>query len=167
MEGAISKDRLIQKISDAFHDVQYPGDDKLVDSSYGEEPILVRNHFIGHHDRTKLSHEFLDFDGALSFLSDKAFLFFLPAFLIADINEKLDFNDPTLRLCWPFTSQSENKKIAQEWGGGSIGARARECFDKLTQDQVSAIVSYLRWRQLKDKYNLTIEQALANYWLLR
>ncbi|MBP7809690.1 MAG: hypothetical protein KA163_10385 [Bacteroidia bacterium] len=162
-----SKDILIQKISLAFRNVEYSGDDNLVDESYDDEPGIIRNHFRGYKDWTTLTPDFLDIDGALSFLSDKAFRFFLPAFLIADINQKLDYNDPTVRLCWSLTPQSENKKIAKIFGGQTIGERARTCFDAFTKEQVSAIVSYLHWRLSKDKHNNTIEQALENYWLQR
>lgn len=167
MDNYTSKDHLIQKIRVAYNEADYPSDDNIVNQSYGDEPNLVRNHFIGHNDWKKLSHEFLDFDGALSFLSDKAFRFFIPAFLIADINGNLKFNDPAVRLCWPLTPQSENKKIAIIWGGETIGKRARTCFDDFSKEQVSAIVAYLHWKLLQDKGNLTIEQALENYWLQR
>jgi hypothetical protein len=167
MNDTIIKNELIQKISAAFSEVEYPGDDSLVDDSYGDEPDLVRNHFVGHNDWKNLTYEFLDFDGALSFLSDKAFRFYIPAFIIADIDEKLDYNDPTVRLCWSLTPQSENEKIAKIWGGGTMGERARKCFDEFPKEQVSAIVSYLNWRLSHDEYNCVIEQAMSNYWLKR
>lgn len=167
MNDSYSKEELIRKITAAFSEVEYPGDDSLVNDSYGDEPGLVKNHFGGHNDWKILTHEFLDFDGALSFLSDKAFRFYIPAFIIADINEKLDYNDPTVRLCWYLNPQSENKKIAKIWGSGTMGERAKKCFDEFSNEQVSAIVSYLNWRLSYDKYNNIIDQALGNYWLER
>ena len=167
MESTINKDQLIQKIAAAFKAAEYPGDDHLVNKSYGEEPDLVRNHFIGQNDWTKLSPEFLDCDGALAFLSDQAFRFYIPAFMIADIQGKLDLNDPSVRLCWALTPQSENKKLAKEWGGETIGQKAKQTFDLFSKEQVSAIVSYLQWKLHHDKDNLTITQALENYWLER
>lgn len=91
-----------------------------------------------------MSAEYLDFDGALSFFSDEAFRYYIPAFMIADLNDKLNFNDPTVRLCWQLTPQSENKKLAEVYGGKTIGERARICFDEFSKDQVSAIVDYLK-----------------------
>ena len=167
MNDIINKDKLIQKIVVAFSEVEFPGNNNLVDQSYGDEPDIVRNHFFGHSDWKKLTHEFIDIDGALSFLSDKAFLFYIPAFMIADINRKLDYNDPTVRLCWSVTPQSENEKIAKIWRGGTIGERAKNCFDKFSKEQVSAILSYLHWRLSQDEYNYTIEQAIENYWSQR
>lgn len=161
------KDKLIQQINLAFSKADYPGDENLVDQTYGDEPALIRAHFMGQSDRTKLTPEFIDYDGALSFLSDKAFRFFLPAFMIADINDELNFNEPIVRLCWPVTPQAENQKIAQAWGGETVGIRARKCFDEFTKEQVSAIVAYLNFKLEHDKYNMTITQALGNYWLAR
>lgn len=167
MKTPINKDSLIQKIELAFCDVEHPGDDNLVNSSYGEEPEEVKRHFLGQSDWKKLSPDFLDFDGALSFFSDKAFRFYLPAFLIADLNEKLEFNDPTNRLCWALTPQSENTKIAKAFGGETLGEKARKCFDVFSKEQVGVIVSYLQFRLAKDDYNPTIQQALEHYWLNR
>lgn len=167
MNNTINKDELIEKINAAFSEVEYPGDDCLIHHSYGDEPKLVRNHFIGHNNWRILTNEFLDFDGALSFLSDKAFRFYIPAFIIADINKKLDYNDPVIRLCWSLSPQSDNTKIAKIWEGGTIGERARKCFDEFSKEQVNAIVSYLNWRLLNDENNYLIEQAFSNYWLKR
>lgn len=111
--------------------------------------------------------EELDLDGALSFFSDEAFRFFLPAFLIADIKEELNFNDPSIRLCWALTPQAEGQKIAKAWGGETMGARARKCFDAFSKEQVHAIVAYLNYKLSKDEYNPTIRQALESYWLKR
>lgn len=102
----ISKDELIGKIVVAFSEIEYPGDENIVEQSYGEELDLVRNH--------------------------KAFRFYIPAFMIADINEKLYHNDPTVRLCWSVTPEYENEKIAEMWGGGTVGQRAKECFDQFS-----------------------------------
>lgn len=162
-----TKDQLIQTISAAFAEVEYPGDDHLVDQSYGTEPDTVRNHFLGRDDWRKLTHEFLDVDGTLAFLSDRAFRFYLPAFLVADINEKLELNDPTVRLCWSVNLQSESVKLAEVWGAETVGERALACFEAFSKDQVTAIVAYLQWRLAKDEYNPSIEQALKYYWLPR
>jgi hypothetical protein len=159
------KKELIQKIVAAFSDAEFPGDDNLVNNSYGEEPALVRNHFLGQNNWNKLSPEFIDFDGALSFFSNEAFRFFLPAFMIADINEQLNFNNPSVWLCWSVTPQSENKKIAQAFGGGTIGERAKPCFKQFSKEEINAIVSYLQWKLVKDENDLTVAQALKNYWL--
>lgn len=167
MNDTISKDKLIQLITIAFSEVEFPGNNNLIHSSYGDEPLLVSNHFSGKNDWKKLTPEFLDFDGALSFLSDEAFRFYIPAFMIADINESLVYNDPTVRLCWTVTPQSEQEKIAKVWNGGTVGEIAKANFDKFSKIQVSAIISYLQRRLSQVEYDYIIKQALENYWLQR
>lgn len=167
MYPSTTKDQLIETIYAAFAEVEYPGDDNLVDQSYGEEPDFVRIHFLGHNDWRKLTYEFIDVDGALSFLTDRAFRFYLPAFLVADVNDKLELNDPTVRLCWSANPQSESEKLAEVWGARTVGERALACFEDFSKDQVVAIVAYLQWRLAKDEYNPSIEQALEHYWLPR
>jgi hypothetical protein len=167
MNITLNKDELILKITKAFSENEFPGNDNLVASSYGEEPNLVRNHFVGQNSWNILTPEFIDCDEALSFFSDQAFRFYIPAFMIADINDQLKNNYPEVRLCSLLTPESEPKKIAKIWGGGTIGERAKECFQHFSNEQANAIIAYLYWKLLQDKDNLIIEQALQNYWLKR
>jgi len=166
MDNSI-KDDLIREISEAFSNTKYPGDEKLVLASYGSESKLVQNHFTGHNNWMELTRAFLDFDGALAFFSDDAFRYYIPAFIIADIEDELAYNSPATSLCWPLTPQSENAKIAQVWGGKTLGDRARECFDGFSKDQVRAIISYLYWKLSMQNDDYTTEQAMLNYWLKR
>ncbi len=81
---------LIQKIEQAFANVEYSGDDNLTDSTYGEEPAALIEDFRGKTDWRALDPAFLNQapDGwgtALSFFSADALRFYLPAYLIADI----------------------------------------------------------------------------------
>ncbi len=162
---------LIDKIERAFAEVEYPGDDDLTDSSYGEEPEALVNDFRGKTDWKQLDVAFLNqapegWGSALSFFSDNALRFYLPAYLIADIRSDLDCHDPAVRLCSSLTPSGESRKIAKMWGGGTMGARARACFAMFSTEQLSAIVAYLWWKlDVKAGHDPTIEQALENYGL--
>ncbi len=164
---------LIDKIEQAFADVEYPGDDDLTDSTYGEEPAALVKDFSGKTNRQELDVAFLNQapDGwgtALSFFSARALRFFLPVYLIADIRGELDRPDPVSRLCSSLTPLGETNKIARTWGGGTMGERARADFAKFNDAQASAVVAYLCWKlDAADGYDPTIEQALENYWLGR
>jgi hypothetical protein len=161
-------EELIKKIETAFANNVYPGDENLVSHSYSEKSEILRIHFKGTTDWRNLSADFLDQDGALAFFSDAAYLFFLPAYIIADIRGELKWNNPTVSLCWSFTPQSENKKIAKIFGGGTLSERDKERFRCFTSEQVSAIVSYLSWKvDFEGEEDLSISQALENYWLPR
>ena len=164
-------EHLIDKVERAFAEVEYPGDDDLTDSSYGEEPEALVNEFRGKTDWKQLDVAFLNqapegWGSALSFFSDNALRFYLPAYIIADIRGDLDSHDPVSRLCSSLTPQGERKKIAKMWGGGTMGERARACFAKFSSDQLSAVVAYLWWKlDARAGQDPTIEQALDNYWL--
>lgn len=157
---------LMAQIESAFGDVPYPGDDDLTDaSSYGDEPSLLIETFRGKTDWRQLSGEFLSraVDGsALGFFSYSALHFYIPAYLMADIRDELSIS-PHVRLTWSLTPQSEGQKIAKVWGGGTMGERARQCFDRFNEAQVRAVIAYLKWKL--DRYDdLCIGQALESYW---
>ncbi|MBD1913348.1 MULTISPECIES: DUF6714 family protein [unclassified Leptolyngbya] len=166
-------DALITKIKQAFANVNYPGDENLTHSTYGDEPAALVTEFCGKTDWQKLDAKFLDqapdgWGSALSFFSNDALRFYLPAYMIADIRGQLMCSDPSIRLCLSLTPMVEKKKIAKIWGGGTMGERAREEFDRYDAQQVSAIVEYLWWKlESGDDYDLVIEQAMENYWLNR
>src|SRR6185437_14580821 len=89
-------------IHSAFADTPYPGDDALVRSA-GDEPDEVVDLFRGRTDWRALSADFVDRAGAaspsaLSFFSAGAFRFYLPAYLIADLDGKLVYSDPLFYL---------------------------------------------------------------------
>lgn len=164
---------LIHQIEDAFSNVPYPGDHNLTSaSSYGDEPPAVIRDFAGKTDWRILDASFLDqapegWSTATSFLSDAAFQFYLPAYLIADIKGQLDTASPVSRLCSSLTPQGDGQRIAKVWGGGTMGERARAEFDEYDEKQVAAIVAYLFWKLESDGSDLVIELALGNYWLDR
>ena len=164
---------LIEKIEQAFADVKYPGDDDLTSSTYGEEPAALVEDFTGRTIWQNIDVAFLNQapDGwgtALSFFSARAFRFYLPAYLIADIRGELDSYDPVSRLCTWVTPSEAKQRIAEIWGGGTMGERATAEFAELNAAQVSAIVEYLWWKlEAAGGHAPTIEQALENYWLER
>lgn len=164
---------LIDQIEQAFAGVAYPGDDDLTSSTYGEEPAALVKEFRGKTNRRELDAGFLNqapdgWGSALSFFSARALRFYLPAYLIADIRGELDGPSPVSRLCSSLTPLGETQRIAQMWGGGTMGERARADFATFDDAQVSAVVAYLRWKLAAGNgYDPTIEQALENYWLKR
>lgn len=169
----MSTGALIAQIEQAFADVVYPGDAALTDSTYGEEPAALQRDFQGKDDWRGLTADFLDqapeaWGSALSFFSDRALVFYLPAYLMADVRGELARVTPEFRLCWAVTPQAETHKLAKCWGGGTIGARSRQGFALFSAAQVDAIVAYLWWKLVASGGDdLIITQALENYWLER
>lgn len=159
---------LLARIKAAFDDVQYPGDDELTNSTYGDEPAALIADFRGKTDWHVLSADFLDRAGegdALSFFSDAALHFYLPAYLMADVRGELSQALPENRLTTFLTPQSEGQKLAKSWGGGTMGEHARRCFHRFNAKQVSVVIEYLTWKLNSLGYDdATIIQALENYW---
>ncbi|TGK27547.1 hypothetical protein EHQ12_16160 [Leptospira gomenensis] len=162
-------DDLIQQIESAFQQIPHPGDEHLVTNPSDPESQLIARHFAGKRDWRGLGSDFLNEPcGALSFLSDMAFRFYLPAFMIADIQGALEWDDPSVRLCWSHTASGGEQRIGKVWGGGTIKDRAEDCHRHFDSRQVSAIIAYLLWKLVSNHdEDLCITEALENYWLKR
>ena len=169
-------EELIAQIEKAFVGVEYPGENYLTSSTYGDEPEALKRSFSKKDNWRTLDSNFLDqapegWASALSFFSDQAFVFYLPAYLIADLRGELSHVSPDFSLCYGVAWGDQ--KIAKIWGGGTIGEHARQRFALFTTEQVAAIVSYLWWKlnALKtdnaEYEDPDITQALENYWLER
>jgi hypothetical protein len=162
---------LIEKIKMAFASVEYPGDQDITSSTYGEEPEALKREFIEKKDWRSIDSNFLDqapegWRTALCFFSDRAFHFYLPAYLIADIRGELAEVCPEFHLCYGITARNKNDKIAEIWGGGTVGSHARKRFDRFSTEQAVVIVNYLQWK-LAIFEDTEITQALESYWLTR
>jgi hypothetical protein len=168
---------LITQIRAAFADVVYPGDQDLTSSTYGEEPEALKRAFQGKTDWRTLDAEFLDsapegWGTALSFFSDPAFVFYLAAYLIADVSSELPSVTPEFHLIHGLLPESADETIADIWGGGTIGERAIRRNDQFDAMQATAIVAYLRWKIERVAADFHYEdtdtiQALDRYWLAR
>jgi hypothetical protein len=168
---------LITQIKTAFADVVYPGDEDLTSSTYGEEPEALKRSFQGKTDWRTLDAEFLDsapegWGTALSFFSDRAFVFYLPAYLIADVCNELPSVTPEFHLTHGLLPESADETIADIWGGGTIGERAIRRNDQFDAKQATAIVAYLRWKIEQVEADFHYEDtdtiaALDRYWLAR
>ncbi|HYV39026.1 MAG TPA: DUF6714 family protein [Gemmataceae bacterium] len=172
----LDKEAIKAQIREAFADVEYPGDWCLSDSNEGDEPIRVKESFRGKTDWRLLDADFIDrapggLSSALSFFSDEAFRFYLPAYLMADLDGNLVFADPVFHLCQGLDSLSRNNRIGQRrYGERTWFDYARYRFSTFTNQEASAIVAYLQWMSHLERYPDEpgrIEQALQNYWLAR
>jgi hypothetical protein len=90
----------------------------------------------------------------------------ISAYLIADLQGELIEVCPEFHLCYGLTPSYENEKIAEIWGGGTVGTRARQRFDQFNAEQAATIIAYLQW-QFSKYEDQEIIQALDNYWLAR
>ena len=181
------KDDVIKQIHEAFDANRYPGDSFLQGSFEGCEPYDEVGYFKGKTDWKTLDAEMLDahYD-ALSFFSEAGFRFFIPAFLIADLEEELRTADPVFHLTGGFLKRSVevytrtgvmNRKHGGEtplnprrYGAISFADYARFRLSVFTKEEAGAIVAYLycvRERNLPYDYGNQIDTALNTFWLGR
>jgi hypothetical protein len=161
-------------VREAFVTAGYPGDGELVRSA-GDEPDEVVELFRGRSDWRRLTPEFVDRAGAaspsaLSFFSDKAFRFYLPAYLIADLDRQLVYTDPLFYLYHGLDHASREKRVIVS-GKNTVTwwEVQQDRFAGFTRDEAAAIVAYMRWRASDDALTAherqSVQEALEDYWL--
>lgn len=118
---------------------------------------------------------------ALSFMSEAGFRFFIPAYLVADLNEQLDSADPTFNLGvfmedvieLPVGDTVFEKPIGPSvlfgprgFGALTAGDYARYRNSVFTREEAGAIVAYLEYRRgLPDAVDGdAIDTALESFW---
>lgn len=112
----MSPEDVKNQIAHAFADGEYPGDQRLAGSIEGDEPALLASEFRGKTDWRALDAAFLDaapdgFSSALSFYSDEALRFYLPAYLLASIDERLESVEPVFHLIRGLTNASRDELV--------------------------------------------------------
>jgi len=180
-------DRVIDQIREAFADLDFPGDVFLQGSFEGTEPFDVIAPFKGLRDWKVVDDAVLDANPeALSFFSEAGFRFFLPAYLIADVKDKLQAADPLFHLTYGFYDSSVrlettkgvlNKRFGRHsllnprrYGAIMSYDYARFRLSVFTREEARAIVAYLRYKRQWDTdgiHGKEIDAALESFWLDR
>jgi hypothetical protein len=170
MDGATLK----RKIEQAFASVEPPPPWCLVNSQEGTEPLLLAEEFHDKTDWRALDAAFIDqapggLGSALSFFSDEAFRYYLPAYLLADIAGKLERADPVFALTHGLHHASRHQKInPRRYGERTWSDHARHKFAMFNRQEKDAIASYLVYKTqgqtLADFEKQRIQETLDNYW---
>lgn len=181
------RDAVIQRIFTAFEKTQYPGDPFLLGSREGCEPFDEVGPFTGKTDWRGIEVDFLDAHaGALSFFSEGAFRFFMPAYLVADLRGLLQTADPLFHLTHGFSDfsvkvptktrefviRSGKSRLVnpRRYGAMTTFDYARFRLSVFTREEAGAIVSYLASVRDRDEDGLSrpaIDAALNAFWLER
>ncbi len=178
------KPRVIEHIRQAFCETERPGDAFLQGSREGCEPGESVAPFIGVADWSQLDPEILDASyNALSFFSEGGFRYFLPAYLIADLEERLRTAEPLFHLTngffdrvlkMPTRPRVYEKTIdksafvnPQRYGAMTWHDHARCQLSVFTREEAGAIVAYLEYKWDADPRGLNAEEinaALDTFW---
>lgn len=171
---AIEQRQVERQIRSAFAKVPHPGDWCLAGSVEGDEPRRVAAAFKGKKSWKKLDPAFLDAapDGlasALSFFSDEAFRFYLPAYLLADLAGALESVSPVFHLTHGLTDATRAKRVnARRYGDRTWFQAAQYKFSVFSRAQAAAIAAYLAHKAAGDALERKhVGQALASYWTAR
>lgn len=181
----MNKNAVIEKIRAAFGDNDYPGDRYLQGSFEGCEPFEEVGPFQGRVDWQGIDADFLDAHGAaLSFFSEAGFRFFLPAYLIADVQGRLQYAEPLFHLTHGFSggeveAPTKVRTFRIKFGKSQLvnprryGAMtsydyARYRLSVFTREEARAIVAYLQFKRQADPWGQEqIDAALNGFWLER
>jgi len=178
------KQEVIDLIREAFRETPHPGDAFLVGSREGCEPSEVIAPFMGMTDWSQVVTEILDSNSvALSFLSEGGFRYFLPAYLIADLEGRLQAANPLFHLTNGFSDTvvrmpTKVRVYEQTIGRSALlnprrnGAMtfydyARYRLSIFTREEAGAIVAYLEYRRNSDINGIEtsdITAALDEFW---
>ncbi|WP_316196983.1 DUF6714 family protein [Bradyrhizobium sp. SZCCHNS3053] len=171
---AASADAVIEEIRQAFP-ARRPGRFlPLVNSAQGDEPLRIIAAFDDKDDWTALAPEWLDkvpsgLGSALSFLSDEAICFYIPAYIIADLTIQLQMANPIFVLTHGFAPRTHDKRTNPQ-SEKTWNEYARNRWSRLSQAQAVAIVHYLERQALRDMRDHvrseanSIVEALGTYW---
>lgn len=172
----------IRAVESAFGANRYPGDRWLLGSTEGEEPYEEVLPFQGRTDWRAIEPAFLDMHaGALSFFSEAAFRFFLPAYLIADLDDALRHADPVFHLTHglfdlevriPLGGREVVRAIGRSALVNPLRYGAMTFFDYhryrlsvFTREESAAVVAYLEAvREREEDRRGQIAAALDAYW---
>ena len=181
------RERTIEQIRLAFAAHVFPGDYFLQGSFEGSEPAEEIDPFKSQKDWQVIDADFLDAHAsALSFFSEAGFRFYLPAYLIADLNDQLKIADPLFHLIHGFSDIAVEAPVKgrvftirsgksvfvnpRRYGALTFFDCARYRLSIFTREEASAIVAYLRFKRDfdPDTYDKAgIGAALKLFWLDR
>ncbi|MGB5844928.1 MAG: hypothetical protein WBG94_10820, partial [Anaerolineales bacterium] len=124
--------------------------------------------------------------GSLNFFSEAGLRFFLPAYLIADLNEQLQVADPVFSLVHGFSNLSVGHKIGEQvfirrtgrdafinpkrYGALTFHDYSRYRLSIFSREEAQAIVHFLEYKRGNDPHGINLDQieaALTSFWYAR
>lgn len=178
------RDLVVARIRAGFAGTPHPGDAFLQGSFEGTEPFEVARALSGVTSWWQVDAGLLDaLYTALAFLSEGGFRFFLPAYLVADLEGRLSTADPVFDLTHGFLdttvaigvgSAVHERRIGRSalvnprrYGAMTWYDHARARLAVFTREEAEAIVGYLEFRRDADEHGIdapAIVSALDAFW---
>ena len=160
----MTAEEVAREVERAFSDVQYPGDDSIVERPSDWEASGIRSDFLRKHWRDVIEPEFLRAHNLFCFFSAKGLQFYLPAYLIGLVRfpeEGVHWSSEVLHARYPPTSHGIDS--VRRW---DLHMRALSASQK---HAVRLVLEYLLetqpdWWWTNEVPGNELELALANYW---
>lgn len=183
-----NKENVIAQIKEAFGGNESPGDPYLQPYPVGHNLSDEIKAFKGIQHWQDASSSLLDNNpDALSFFSETGFRLFLPAYLIADMNNKLECVEPLFHLVFGFSEKYVNLPVGDkdynkligksefvnpiQYGAVTWLERYRFRLSIFPREEAGAIVSYLEYMKAEENSDEVdreeIDAALDLFWLER
>ena len=165
-----SAEPLIAELYEVFPAKRYESIGSLVGVyvDIGGEVSDLEREFADKTDWTQIDPEWLDaapngWASARSFFSDAARLFYLPAYILADIHGQLEHsNGAAFDLTHGFVPAVKPKDVER------LGEELSVNWSDLTEAQVRAVVRFLEWAAVWNEFDgEDIRPALEAYWYPR
>lgn len=170
-ESMTDADDVRRLIREAFANADMPPSWALRGSDEGDEPFLLEAEFKHVPNWTRVDAKFLDqapggFSTALGFFSDEAFRYYLPAYLLADMDGALEQTDLVFYLCGGFGARRLERVNPRRYGARTWLDDARHRFSTFDANQARAIIAYLGWRagRAGDASDIEDIEATISFW---
>jgi hypothetical protein len=159
----IDVEEVSAEVRRAFRETPHPGDGFLRGSFEGDEPLEVARAFSGFQAWADVPTPILDGHyTALGFLSEGGFRFFLPAYLVADLEGHLRTADPVFHLTHGFAEGSRSAFVnPRRYGAMTWLDHARTRLSVFAREEAAAVVTYLEYRYEAAQHGI-IEAAIAS-----
>ncbi len=176
---------VIESVRAGFAQTPHPGDAFLQGSFEGTEPVEIVQAFSGVAAWSDIESSTLDAQyTALGFLSEGGLRFFLPAYLVADLQDRLQTADPVFELTngffdtvvsVPTPSGTHQRRVGgstfvnpRRYGAMTWNDYARSRLSVFAREEATSIVRYLEHRRDTDDIAApAIQEALDAFWLVR
>lgn len=105
----------------------------------------------------------------MSFFSDEAFRYYLPAYLLADLDGALEQTDLVFYLCSRLGAHRSEKINPRRYGARTWLDEARHKFSVFDAKQARAIVAFLGWKRERAEFSSRAADidAAISFWHAR
>jgi hypothetical protein len=154
MSSETDREQLVKQIEDAFSDVEYPGDEKIVITTEYFDNLKLLLDFKGKHWKEINTEMILQHRFDLSRLTPEAFRFYLPAYLIASLRGE-DRGEIIPHVIWNLDPQESEGNFRNEFLARVKG---------LSSKQIAAIKAFIKFFVERQTHLMSDDKRMQQFW---